>query len=107
MNAGGFLNPPRARRVQAPLEMIAFDDDGAGDVPVGAALKLRADIDEQRAVFDRAQGLAWTKASQPRPRPDEKPIQSIASASPSAMHRYFVTATPSTCTSSRWLTRMP
>ena len=49
-----------AGRVEAPLELVALDDQGAGDLALRAALPLGPGVDEQRAALDRA----------PRPPPE-------------------------------------
>ena len=41
--------PPRRGRIASPLQDIARHHDRAGDEPVGAALIVPANVDEQRA----------------------------------------------------------
>ena len=45
-----------ARRVEAPLEHVALDDEGARQVAVLGPLGGRADVDDDRAVRDRVAG---------------------------------------------------
>ena len=61
---GGLADPSGARGVQTPFEVIAFDDDGAGDLAVGVALELRTGVDEQRAVGGGFRGVGGIEAAQ-------------------------------------------
>ena len=71
--------------MQPPLEMVALDDDGAGDLAVGAALKLRADVDQECAFADRGLGFERPEASQPLARPREKALESPVVSDPPAL----------------------
>jgi hypothetical protein len=42
--------PPRGGWITSPLQSIARQHDGARDQPVGAALIITANVDEQRAL---------------------------------------------------------
>jgi hypothetical protein len=42
---------------RSPLELIALDDDGAGDFPIAPPLKLGSDVDEKRAALGGRKGI--------------------------------------------------
>ena len=48
----GFGNASLAARKEAPLEVIALDDNRAGDLAVAPTLELGPNIDESCAVAD-------------------------------------------------------
>ena len=72
--------------METPFELVALDDDRAGDLAVGAALVFRTDVDEPRAGVNRLRRLAWTKARQPRARLDQQTIEAAPPVSPRAVH---------------------
>ena len=52
-------------RVQPPFQVNAFDDDRAGDVPVGSALELRPGVDEDCPTPHGVHGLVGFEPAQP------------------------------------------
>lgn len=51
VGARRLRDPVGASRMQSPLEVIALDDDGAGDFAIAPTLKLGPDVDEERAAL--------------------------------------------------------
>lgn len=75
----GLFNPARTRRVQAPLQMVAFDDHGTRDLAIRPPLKLWADIDHNRAIPDCLTNFLRSQARQPEPGSRKETIQSMIS----------------------------
>lgn len=63
--------------MQAPLEMIAFNDDAALKFAIAASLKLGTDVDENRATAHRVRDFVRLEAAQVRPCIAEKSVESI------------------------------
>jgi len=66
--------------MKAPLQMIAFDDDGTRDLSIGPSLKLRPNVDQDGAVLDCFANLMRLQPRQPEAGPGEEPAQSIVIA---------------------------
>jgi hypothetical protein len=57
VGAGCFRDPGGTVRMKSPLELIALDNDGAGDFAVAPSLKLGSDVDEKRAALGGRIGI--------------------------------------------------
>ncbi len=62
-----FGNAGLAVRKEAPLEVIALDDNRARDLAVAAPLELRSNIDESCAVADGFERGAGRQTRESRP----------------------------------------
>ena len=63
----GLGNTGLAARKEAPLEVIALDDNRARDLAVAAPLELRSNIDESCAVAHGFERGAWRQTRESRP----------------------------------------
>ncbi|GAA4855518.1 hypothetical protein GCM10023403_19160 [Pseudonocardia benzenivorans] len=64
---GGLGDAGVGRRVEAPLDVVALDDESARDRALGVTLPLRAGVDEDRPPLAQVGGLPRSDAAQPRP----------------------------------------
>jgi len=62
-------NAPLAGRIEAPLQDVALDHQRKRHLAVFGALRRRADVDQQGALFDQRQGVLGGMALDARPRP--------------------------------------
>ncbi|HTG16307.1 MAG TPA: hypothetical protein VK747_13740, partial [Blastocatellia bacterium] len=66
VGAGRFWDPGGTVRMESPLEVIALDNDGAGDLPIAPPLKLGPDVDEKRAALGGRIGICGLQPHQRR-----------------------------------------
>jgi hypothetical protein len=72
--------------MQAPLQMVAFDDDCTGNLAVHLSLKLWSDVDQHRAVLDRLANVVRFETDQTGAGSRKKAIKSVPSVVPGIVH---------------------